>query len=225
MGASDLARPSPASPVETGYRYSDAEHTCAHAYLTPRLDRILADFGIGPCRALDFGCGNGSLARWLKAREFEVVDIDPSRSGIEHASRACPRIAFHQAGSTDDLAFLGSFSMITCIEVIEHCYDPRALARAIHDRLEPGGIAILSTPYHGYLKNLALALSGRMDRHFTALWDGGHIKFFSIATLSTLLRETGFDVRAVYRAGRPAPFAKSMIAVAQKSARSRPVEA
>ena len=44
---------------------------------------------------------------------------------------------------------------------------------------------MLSTPYHGYLKNLALAVSGRMDRHFTALHVGGHIKFFSIETLTT----------------------------------------
>jgi hypothetical protein len=38
----------------------------------------------------------------------------------------------------------------------------------------------VSTPYHGYHKNLGLALSGKMDAHFTALWEGGHIKFFSI---------------------------------------------
>ena len=53
--------------------------------------------------------------------------------------------------------------------------------------LKPEGKFILTTPYHGYLKNLALAVSGKMDDHFTALWDGGHIKFFSVSTLSKLL--------------------------------------
>ncbi len=87
----------------------------------------------------------------------------------------------------------------------------------IHHLLKPGGIPILSTPYHGYLKNLALAISGKMDQHFTALWEGGHIKFFSIATLSTLLRKEGLKVLELYRVGRVPPLAKSMVAVAEKS--------
>lgn len=78
------------------------------------------------------------------------------------------------------------------------------------------GPAILSTPYHGYLKNPALALSGRMDAHFTALWDHGHIKFWSMKTLGELLREAGFvDVR-FERVGRVPALAKAMIAVARK---------
>lgn len=79
-----------------------------------------------------------------------------------------------------------------------------------------GGTAIVSTPYHGYWKNLALAVTGRMDAHFTALWDHGHIKFWSIATLGELLREAGFvDIR-FERVGRVPPLAKAMIAIAQK---------
>jgi len=83
--------------------------------------------------------------------------------------------------------------------------------------LEDKGLAIISTPYHGYLKNLALALSGKMDAHFTALWDHGHIKFWSMRTLSELLRETGFvDIR-FQRVGRIPALANSMIALARKS--------
>jgi hypothetical protein len=51
----------------------------------------------------------------------------------------------------------------------------------------------LTTPYHGYLKNLALAISGKMDKHFTALWDGGHIKFFSVVTMKSLLISEGYE--------------------------------
>jgi 2-polyprenyl-6-hydroxyphenyl methylase/3-demethylubiquinone-9 3-methyltransferase len=55
-----------------------------------------------------------------------------------------------------------------------------------------------------------------MDKHFTALWDHGHIKFWSMKTLSQLLEEAGFvDVRFV-RVGRVPALAKSMIAVARK---------
>jgi 2-polyprenyl-6-hydroxyphenyl methylase/3-demethylubiquinone-9 3-methyltransferase len=77
------------------------------------------------------------------------------------------------------------------------------------------GVAVISTPYHGYWKNLAQALTGKMDGHFTALWDHGHIKFWSMRTLGELLREAGFvDVRF----GRVPALAKSMAAVAKKPA-------
>ena len=79
-----------------------------------------------------------------------------------------------------------------------------------------GVVAILSTPYHGYWKNLALALCGRMDAHYTALWDNGHIKFWSMSTLSELLREAGFINIRFERVGRIRAVAKSMIALASK---------
>jgi len=81
-----------------------------------------------------------------------------------------------------------SFDIVMSIEVIEHLLYPKELLRAAKKCLKPSGSLILSTPYHGYLKNLVLALSGRMDQHFTALWDGGHIKFFSTKTMAALLQ-------------------------------------
>lgn len=61
-----------------------------------------------------------------------------------------------------------------------------------------------------------LAITGRMDAHLTALWDHGHIKFWSMRTLAILLEEAGFcDIR-FERVGRIPALAKSMIAVARK---------
>ena len=55
-----------------------------------------------------------------------------------------------------------------------------------------------------------------MDAHFTALWDHGHIKFWSYKTLTILLEEAGFTDVKFSRVGRIAPLAKSMIATARK---------
>ena len=88
--------------------------------------------------------------------------------------------------------------------------------RTIYELLEPDGVGIISTPYHGYWKNLVLAMTGKLDTHFTALWDGGHIKFFSIKTLSELIQETGFDRLQFYRLGRIPILGKSMVAVFRK---------
>jgi 2-polyprenyl-6-hydroxyphenyl methylase/3-demethylubiquinone-9 3-methyltransferase len=107
---------------------------------------------------------------------------------------------------------------VISLEVVEHVFSPRHFARTLFDLVEPGGTAFISTPYHGYWKNVALAVTGELDSHFTALWDGGHIKFFSIMTLSALLTETGFRHIRFKRIGRIPALAKSMIAIAQKPA-------
>lgn len=87
-------------------------------------------------------------------------------------------------------------------DVIEHLFSPRDLAWFAKQCLKPQGQLIITTPYHGYWKNLALALTNRMDGHYTALWDGGHIKFFSVKTLSQLLQEAGFSKLEFKFAGR-----------------------
>ena len=74
----------------------------------------------------------------------------------------------------------------------------------------------MSTPYHGYVKNLAFALSGKMDRNFTALWDHGQIKLWCVQTLTTLPDEAGFENIRFRPVGRISALAKSMIAIAQK---------
>lgn len=190
------------------YEYADARPTEHHSYLLPRIARLLGT----PKRVFDLGCGNGSIAAALHELGHTVTGIDGSASGIAQARAAYPHLALHQASAYDDLAArFGQFPLVLSLEVVEHLFDPRRFAEVVFDLLEPGGTAVISTPYHGYIKNLALALTGRMDAHFTALWDFGHIKFWSIKTLSALLEEAGFEDLRFERVGRIPSLAKSMI--------------
>ena len=201
------------------YQYRDAEAPHTSQYLWgPLCAMIQKDIrGQAPARVLDLGCGNGAFAAHLAARGFDVVAVDPSESAIAEARRAHPNLRVLHGSGYDDLAsVLGRFPIVTCLEVIEHCFFQRRIARCIHALLEPGGTAYLSTPFHGYWKNLALALTGRMDAHFTALWDHGHIKFWSVRTVTALCREAGFLGVSVVRVGRVPPLAKSMIVIARK---------
>jgi hypothetical protein len=77
-----------------------------------------------------------------------------------------------------------------------------------------GGAIIISTPYHGYLKNLALSVFNHWDKHHTPLWDGGHIKFWSKRTLTVLLEEQGFKVEKIIGVGRLPYLWKSMVLMA-----------
>ena len=201
-----------------GYRYDDAETNASHDYLLPAVQAELARVQVqGPKRLFDLGCGNGSVGAILSRQGWDVTGVDPSEDGIAQARRMYPDLRFETGSAYDDLAGIyGQFPVVISLEVVEHVYAPRDYARTLAALLEPGGTAIISTPYHGYLKNLAMAVTGKLDAHFTALWDHGHIKFWSFRTLSQLLAEAGLQDIRFLRVGRVPPLAKSMIAIARK---------
>jgi 2-polyprenyl-3-methyl-5-hydroxy-6-metoxy-1,4-benzoquinol methylase len=200
---------------ENQYGYSSPKPTWANAYLWPVVARVANS--VSDKRAFDLGCGNGATCNMLFDMGFQVTGIDPSESGIAIAKQAYPNIKTWVGSAYDDLARqYGSFPLVVSLEVIEHCFDPRRFTKTFCDLIEPGGVGIISTPYHGYFKNVVLAVSGKLDSHFTALWDGGHIKFFSIRTLRQLLNECGETDVDFYRVGRIPAVAKSMVAIVRK---------
>lgn len=203
----------------SGYAYVDGELNESHDYLVPPLLNILDSLSLPPNRRrlFELGCGNGAVAAVLAGRGYQTTGVDVSLQGLDQARRRYPHLSLQQGSAYDPLAeTYGQFPIVVSLEVVEHLYAPRVFAKTLYDLVEPEGTAIVSTPYHGYWKNLALALTGRMDAHFTALWDHGHIKFWSIKTLTMLLAEAGFNDISFMRVGRIPVLAKSLIAVAKK---------
>lgn len=205
----------------SGYRWTNAALNGSHGILLPKvlpeLERVRGSLLGGDLRLFELGCGNGSVAQVLTDQGWDVTGVDPSVEGIAQARTHYPALKLHEGSAYDDLAArYGRFPVVTSLEVVEHVYFPRRYAATLFDLLNPGGTAIISTPYHGYWKNLVMALSGKLDNHFTALWDHGHIKFWSIKTLTILLSEAGFVDISFKRAGRVPVLAKSMIAIAKK---------
>jgi 2-polyprenyl-3-methyl-5-hydroxy-6-metoxy-1,4-benzoquinol methylase len=163
----------------------------------------------------DLGCGNGHISGRLAALGYHVTGVDGSVSGIQIARRTYPGGEFVHALIDRDLN-LGQFDLVISSDVIEHLYRPSDLLEAAVSQLKPNGQILLGTPYHGYLKNLVLAATGKMDAHFSALHDGGHIKFFSVSTLSRLMRSHGFDDLSFTFYGRAPRLWKNMICHARK---------
>jgi 2-polyprenyl-6-hydroxyphenyl methylase/3-demethylubiquinone-9 3-methyltransferase len=214
-----------ASPAISGYRYENAASSHAHRYLLPTILKILRgiNWQTKDYRIFELGCGNGATADFLVREGFSLTGVDPSEEGIAHARMTYPRIRIEPGSCYDDLAGrYGRFPVVLSLEVVEHVFVPRELARRVFELLEDNGTAIISTPFHGYWRNLALALTGKLDRHFTVLWDYGHIEFWSEKTLRVLLEQAGFTDIRFERVGRIRPLAKSMIAVARRPARALP---
>lgn len=198
------------------YSYENKISFHHHAYLINPLLELLSQSQTSnkqPLRILDLGCGNGSLSHLIAQQGHDVVGIEDSASGVEIAQHSFPNCRFIK-GSIYELPYqdLGnSFDVVISAEVIEHLMYPRELPRAAKHCLKPDGRLIITTPYHGYVKNLVLALTNKMDQHFTTLWDGGHVKFFSVETMTKLLTEEGYTDMTFKFAGRYPLLWKSML--------------
>jgi 2-polyprenyl-6-hydroxyphenyl methylase / 3-demethylubiquinone-9 3-methyltransferase len=98
--------------------------------------------------ALDVGCGAGLLCEPLARMGADVTGIDAAAENVAVAQ-------LHAAGSGLAIRYLagevaekglGTFDLVTSMEVLEHVADKRAFVAALADRLAPGGLMVLSTP-------------------------------------------------------------------------------
>ncbi len=173
----------------------------------------------GAKTVLDIGCGNGALTAKISAHGYDVDGLDSSRTGIDLARKQFPQIGFEQLDTTSSdfpSEYEGKYDAVISVEVIEHLLLPRMLVRNALSALKPGGLLIVTTPYHGYLKNLALAVTNRFDEHWHPLRDYGHVKFFSKKTLLQLIGEFELENIRFETVGRVPVFARSMIVTAVK---------
>ena len=198
---------------DVSYGYSEPGPTYDSQALFDAVIRLCRQAGAR--RVLDLGCGNGAFCRELSRHGFEAAGCDPSESGIRVASASVPDATFARIGVYDDPAALSTdpFDAVVAMEVVEHLYLPGHLPVFARRVLKPGGRLVVTTPYHGYLKNLAISLSGRWDAHWSPLWDGGHIKFWSARTLRQLVEPAGFSYEAFAGVGRVPGLWKSMAVV------------
>ncbi len=187
-------------------------------YIFPKLYHLLLK--AKSRYVLDVGCGNGEIVNRLIAEGFCAYGIDASAEGILIGNKQNPGHFFEiniEDGIIPDSIAGITFDTVISTEVIEHIYSPQTYMKFISKILKgQDGTLIITTPYHGYLKNLLLAITGKFDKHFTALWEGGHIKFWSRRTLTKLLIQHQFIVTEFIGCGRIPYLWKSMMIKASK---------
>jgi len=208
------------SGIEVSFGWRDAGPVHSHEYLLPVVLEELRRAGEAPLRIVDLGCGNGHVTAQMAGLGHEVVGIDSSADGIEIARSTHPGVRFEceslYSERIEDVVGAGA-DVVVALEVIEHLFMPRRLLEVSCRLLRPGGCLIVSTPYHGYLKNLALSLTNGWDRHFHVEHDGGHIKFFSRKTLRLITESCGLRPTRFHGVGRVKGLWKSMVMRAEKA--------
>ena len=146
---------------------------------------------------LDVGCGDGSMAGiWLASHGRNYVGVDISAHGVDAA-----RASGLDARGIEDAASLpfsdSTFEAVVCIEVLEHLFLPHHAAAEMRRVLRPGGLLVATTPNVAYWRRRHELLRGQFnpfgdDRSLSEPWRDPHIRFFTPATLQSMLRSVGY---------------------------------
>jgi 2-polyprenyl-3-methyl-5-hydroxy-6-metoxy-1,4-benzoquinol methylase len=184
-------------------------------YLLQPIESALR--GAGARKVLDLGCGNGALTKKLQDKGFEVLGCDVDEEGVACAQGRGANCFVHSVYDSPEALGDATYDVVVSAEVIEHLFAPMKLLETARYCLRPGGVLIITTPYHGYVKNLVLSLLNKWDAHMDPFWDGGHIKLWSKKTLGKALQDNGFHIESFGGAGRIPYLWKSMIFVARKT--------
>lgn len=163
---------------------------------------------------LDLGCGTGVFSSIIACAGYPVVGVDVEEEAVAHAVRGAPQLDFRLLNDNGTIpAADGYFGAVWSSEVVEHVFDIKRHVTEVNRVLKPGGIYIITTPYHGIVKNLLISLL-RFSRHFNPM--GQHIRFFDKAGLMRYLRYGGFEFVSARGLGRIWPVHRTWFAVARK---------
>jgi SAM-dependent methyltransferase len=169
---------------------------------------------------LDAGCGSGEFTRFLSKLGYDTVGIDIAAAAVERARIGWPEGRFYVGSLEQALPFQDEeYDAIWNTEVLEHLFDVHACLSEFNRVLREDGLLILTVPFHGLVKNLAVSIAG-FERHYNPYVS--HIRFFTKRSLTNALCHAGFDPFQWRGIGRIWPFYKSIFVVARKVRPSRP---
>jgi SAM-dependent methyltransferase len=134
---------------------------------------------------LDFGCGNGTLVRYLNS----VVPDAKSIVGFEEGWIAdeARRNQINVLTSSQIEMLNGSYDVVTAIEVLEHVLDPVETLVRIGKLLKPGGLFFYTTGNSAPFRKKLFEWSYVRPEI--------HIGYFNPRSISVALENAGFSIR------------------------------
>lgn len=163
-------------------------------------DMVKAHFGtsLAHKKVADIGCGGGILSHAMAVRGADVLGVDLGEANLKAGEIYAKRTG------TDNLSFrcvpveelakeqAGTYDVVTCMEMLEHVPDPKAIVQACFELLKPNGICVMST-INRNPKSYLFAIVGA--EYILRLVDKGthdFHKFITPAELDRMAIESGF---------------------------------
>ncbi len=145
--------------------------------------------------ALDIGCGAGLVCEPLARLGADVTGVDAAAENVAAAAAHAEGVGLDIRYMAGELASLdiGTFDLVTAMEVIEHVADKRAFLADVVASLAPGGLLVLSTPNRTPASRLLLVGAAEAVGYVpkgTHHWED----FITPEELEALLAEQGLEV-------------------------------
>jgi 2-polyprenyl-3-methyl-5-hydroxy-6-metoxy-1,4-benzoquinol methylase len=172
--------------LSRGFHQSSSAHQQDAEILARCIKYAMLNPGLSKPRLLDIGSyyyGFFASAAGRIGFDAEVVDISEYASALVREKGVK---SIH--GEISDTSFdsrLGSYDVITAMEVVEHCYDPMAFFKRVFDLLKPDGIFIYTTGNFHQTR-----LKGDKWAYFNEI--PYHVYFFTPRTIKKYFEQVGF---------------------------------
>lgn len=145
-------------------------------------------------RILDVGCGDGSLARAIRAEwPAQVSGLTWSEEEARLANGVLERVWVADLNRFEE-SDLGVYDCIICSHVLEHLVDPWRVLGRLRGHLEAGGTLIVALPNLLFWRNRLEMTRGRFRYTEGGLMDRTHCKFFDWDAAGELVSAAGFEV-------------------------------
>ena len=152
-------------------------------------------------RVLDLGCGAGRFVRALAEQGANPVGVEIAETALQRARANAPGADLRLADPDGPLPLDdGDVDLVWCSEVLEHVADTAHTLSEIRRVLHTGGRVLLTTPYHGRVRDTAIALA-RWEAHFDPL--GQHLRFYTRRSLRDTLEAFAFTDITIGTFGGP----------------------
>lgn len=150
-----------------------------------RLKRIQRFAPAG--RLLDIGAGTGMFLKTAKEYGFDAEGLEMAESAAAFG-RTTWGLRIHHGNLRETSFPVEAFDVVTLGHVFEHLDDPRAALTQLASLLTRGGLLVIAVPN----------FSSVQARLFRARWFHldvpRHLFHYSPASLTTLVKQAGFDV-------------------------------
>lgn len=146
--------------------------------------------GIHGRSVLDFGCSTGRFMELIRFKRGSAIGVE-----IDACARADARALGFTVTETAPME--GQFDVTCAFQVLEHLNSPRELVEIMARLTKPEGRVLMAVPNASEVQQLGHDWLGfRIDLE--------HVNYFSVSTLTDMLRRSGLLVEHAWQHRQPA---------------------